>query len=196
MVFYRVYMLLCNATGKAYIGVTSDDVEARWKHHVRCSKRGSTTRLHKAIAEHGEHVFATAVLDVVVGEQDAAIAEKYWIAFHDTKATGYNMTCGGDVTPPHSAKTKKAIGKALRAQWKDPIVTALRKARMGESLSDPAVRAHRSYLSSLRKGEKRSSKGRKNIAKGAQKRWANPQQRILASLRAFAHHAERRAHAA
>lgn len=150
-VFYTVYIHTNTMTGEGYVGVTSGDVDERWRAHVRLARSGKKTRFHQAIATHGEHVFVCKILDVVVGPQDAAIAERFWIDYCQTHKNGYNMTRGGDVNPPHSAMAKKAICKALTAQWKNPMLASKRRERSPQALRNIKVaRAKRQVLEGLR----------------------------------------------
>lgn len=120
-----VYLIQHIATGRAYVGVTTD-VARRWSNHRSgCNRQ---TYIARAIALHGVAGFAFSVLDVFETETEALWWESWWIEYLNTRApNGYNLTGGGEgCTSPT-----------------DDVRAKMSAAKLGRQLSD----AHRAALS-------------------------------------------------
>lgn len=94
-----IYRITCAATGKAYIG-QSTNMRARAAYHVRHLRAGKHTNkyLQSAWNKHGEDSFAFDVLEVCPKAFDVLNErEIYWInAFNAlSKDCGYNLATGG-----------------------------------------------------------------------------------------------------
>ena len=91
MEIYKITNLLNN---KVYIGKTLGDAIGRWKHHIRRSKSGSTTDLHKDIIFCGKEQFKLEVLakNIVDAESLTDLEEFYIQLYHSSDPSiGYNM---------------------------------------------------------------------------------------------------------
>jgi group I intron endonuclease len=98
---YYIYQLLCQSSGKSYIGQTQKykykndrpyhyGVSGRWCDHVSSSKK-SDTPLHQAIRECGLETFTQILLETVT-EENADAREAYWISTLKTSVPdGYNV---------------------------------------------------------------------------------------------------------
>jgi group I intron endonuclease len=113
----KIYRLLCEETGKSYIGQTKYDISARFKEHVNGSQFGKN-KLANAIRKYGADKFQQILLDEV--EDDIANArERYYVKFYDSFHNGYNSTRAGEWVPkpPVTDKTREKMGRNNR--WKD-----------------------------------------------------------------------------
>ena len=91
-----VYLLKERTTGRGYVGVTSQGLEARWQQHLNDARKGSTTLLHEAIRQAGPDGFAREVLaDGIESSEDLKAAEKQFIKKLRTVECGLNANSGG-----------------------------------------------------------------------------------------------------
>ena len=88
-----IYCLENHLTDKMYIGKT-ERFEERMRQHSMGN--GNAPALRAAILKYGWQHFSVKVVEEIPVE-DLNEAERFWIAFLDTKApNGYNLTDGGD----------------------------------------------------------------------------------------------------
>lgn len=143
-----VYMHRCRANGKAYVGISSDTMERRWRRHVTLSRMGSELLFHRAIRKHGEDAFEHVLLATCKSFEDAKRLEVLFIKMYETYAAehprkGYNMTRGGDGTVgshtsrPCSEEKKRRISAALKGKKKsEEHRAAMRRADRPRHLSE------------------------------------------------------------
>lgn len=108
-----IYKITNKINGKVYIGQTVGSLQARWKAHLR-SKDNAV--FHKALHKYGAENFTVEQIDMAASTAELDAKEKYWIAFYDSRRTGYNMTDGGSSGAVHlkrSDATKKRIADAI-----------------------------------------------------------------------------------
>lgn len=154
---YTVYKHT-SPTGKVYIGITSTELQHRWK-----GGHGYVTNTHfmRAIQKHGWDAFKHEVLAEGLTEQEAKQMEAEQIAKYDSTnpAKGYNVDPGGNKRSPST------IGK-------------MRAALTGRPLSS----AHKARLSEVRKGRKLTEERRRAISESHKR---NP--RVLEHIRELNH---------
>lgn len=92
-----IYKITNKLNGKAYIGKTLNNVEARWQEHIRESnkERSFERPLYRAIRKYGVKNFIVEILEEV-SEEVVNEKEVFWINYYDTYQKGYNATKGGD----------------------------------------------------------------------------------------------------
>jgi group I intron endonuclease len=91
-----IYKITNKSTNKKYIGWTKRKIEARWKTHIQCAKRGIQTHLYNAIRLYGQENFI--IEEIEKGENDEYmlnIREPFWISQYNIEEL-YNMTLGGE----------------------------------------------------------------------------------------------------
>ena len=91
----NLYLIRNSVNTKVYIGKTYDTIEARFKSHIRDSKRFIDRPLYKAINKYGHEKFSIEHLGSYQ-EGDLEAAEIEEIAKFDSYNNGYNATLGGD----------------------------------------------------------------------------------------------------
>ncbi len=134
---YHCYKITCQKTGKAYIGFTSQPVEARWQSHQRAARRGSNLIFHKAIIKHGVDCFSVETVASFESRQDALDCEVRMIAQLRTMVpNGYNMTCGGDGCVVLSDDAKASKSQSAKAAHADPAVKARHRAGVISAMTD------------------------------------------------------------
>lgn len=159
-----VYLVICLATGKGYVGITSRTVHQRWKVHCRDARKGQGFLLHAAIRKHGEDRFSIRTLNEASSWAEACELERSAITEHGTFGEGgYNLTIGGDGTAglekstatrallSASAKDQWAneesrarMVEALKTGWSDPDARSRLRAALKEASDRPDVKARRS----------------------------------------------------
>ncbi len=101
-----VYLLKERRTGRSYVGVTSQGLEARWRQHLNDARKGSTTLLHDAIREAGPSGFTREILaDGIESITELKAAEKQFIKELKTVECGLNANGGGSLGGGVSTKS-------------------------------------------------------------------------------------------
>ena len=132
-VTFVVYVMWCNATGKYYVGVTSQEEEMRIRQH----KNGKKQFVDREIQRTGwdEAQWDWWVLENFVPAENITAREQYWVAFFNSVyPNGYNLTIGGIKHFQHSKATCKKISKALSGTKRKPF-TAEHRANISKSRS-------------------------------------------------------------
>ena len=139
-----IYAIECIPTGLFYIGLTTSSLERRLKFHHRAAANGSTTILHRAIAEYGRAAFEVKILETVDNEQLLAERERYWIGELGTlQPNGMNLREGGQTGGYHGRKVEyegrkfPSIAKAastLSAELGVPLHIASRYISKGQKI--------------------------------------------------------------
>lgn len=124
---YCVYMHINKINNKKYIGLTSQEVNRRWKYGA--GYKGST-HFYNAILKYGWDSFKHIIIKDNLLKKEAQILETKLIIKYNTRneAYGYNLDGGGSA-PTHSEETKEK----LRTIFKGRKFTeeALSKMRAG-----------------------------------------------------------------
>lgn len=96
MRFGSAYILTNQKTGDTYVGITTQNVSARWREH-KYKARGSycKTWLHRAIRKYGEEHFEVQEIASATSREDLLALEMQLIT--DRKPT-YNQSHGGEGT--------------------------------------------------------------------------------------------------
>lgn len=89
-----VYRIINKVNGKSYVGITSNNLKARWNDHV---KGYFKSVIHYALKKYGKRSFSFVLLDVAETWEEACEKEKFYIKeFRSKVPYGYNLTDGGD----------------------------------------------------------------------------------------------------
>ena len=132
-----IYKHTCKATGKSYIGLTKYSIEHRLDGHIKAARLGSRFQFHKAIAEYGIEQFESEVLeDNITDAKILCERERYWIAFYDTYRNGYNMTEGGETSPPLADTQIEKMVKTRRENGSYITGAAKRMETIGDRVHD------------------------------------------------------------
>lgn len=151
-----IYCVSNLINGKCYIGQTRHPLDKRWNGHRGPALRKSKTLFHLAIRKHGPENFSRVQIFRCTNQDEADIAEKYFIsAFRSNQRQyGYNCTPGGHVAIPNEATRAKIsrsrLGKPLSFETK----AKLRAANLGKKASPETCRK---LVASSRRGQKNSA---------------------------------------
>lgn len=89
---YKLYCLTNKINGKQYIGITKQNVSARWR---KGTGYKPNTRINKAIEKYGWDSFIKEVFFDNLTQEEAIRLEKEYISLLDTVNKGYNVQEGG-----------------------------------------------------------------------------------------------------
>lgn len=169
----EVYLHWNTASGKGYVGQTTQSTACRWRVHLRCSRSVHTPAYRslfaKALRKYGPEGFEHQLVAVAGSQAELDGLERLWIWALQTKApNGYNLPNGGDSgTAGHVVmpEVRVRLSAAAKEQWSDPGYRE--KHRLG------MIASHRFSRQDLPETiEKRASKmrGRKQSAETIAKR--------------------------
>jgi len=113
-----IYLVTNLVNGKKYVGYTTQQIEQRWRDHLKIAKNGKGYSLHNAIRKYEIENFSIEQIDEANGKKELCIKEEYWIFELETYAgnkRGYNETWGGD-GGPLTEEIKKRISVANKGK--------------------------------------------------------------------------------
>ena len=127
-----IYKIRNKIDNKIYVGQTIQDVEARWKDHL---KKGSNCRyLKSAINKYGLDNFEFKLVCITFDNQLDDMEIKYIEQYNSLVPNGYNLRLGGN-SGRHNAETKQKISESLKNRYKNGLI-CLNKHRLGKPLSE------------------------------------------------------------
>lgn len=117
---YKVYMHKNKINNKIYIGITCQNVNARWRNGEGYKDRKNSkknTHFYNAISKYGWDNFTHEVLFDNLNKEEACLLEQCYIALYDTTnpECGYNCTTGGE-SFNHTDDTKKALSNLYKGE--------------------------------------------------------------------------------
>ena len=113
-----IYLLHHKATGREYVGKTTQALALRIKQHARCTIKRYCRELHAAIAAHGIDAFEIVTLAETEEIGKLNELERHFIKARKTLyPAGYNLTTGGDggtkrIYRPLSEEHKRKLSEA------------------------------------------------------------------------------------
>lgn len=93
---FKAYLVTNSATGKQYVGITTQSIRRRWSHHVFLSKKLSGQKLHQAMSQYGLSSFSIEHIASAPSFEYLLKLEIYLIDQFGTLRSGYNLTKGGN----------------------------------------------------------------------------------------------------
>ena len=153
----KTWTLYCHvhiATGRRYIGMTSQTMEKRWKNHIFAAKNSKNGRWHfpNAIRKYGPEAFSHEVLCQSWTLEFANATEERLITQYDTRnpERGFNLAKGGE-HQPHGIRKNPWDDPIFRAKWLPPLIAATQtpqaRANNKAALNTPESRNKRSVIS-------------------------------------------------
>lgn len=133
-----VYKATNRINGKVYVGATTNTLEARFRQHLKSSRRSSASYFQKAIRLYGIQSFDIRVIDVAGNTVALSQKENYWIKRLRTLAPhGYNLASGGDELWKHSPESNEKNRLAHLGKKATPMTLAkMSAAHRGRKHSD------------------------------------------------------------
>jgi group I intron endonuclease len=92
----KIYVIKNNINNKVYIGQTIQEVEIRFKQHLKCNKSNKNQLIQKAILKYGKSNFYAEILkDNITTYEELNYWEEYFIKEFNSLEKGYNLCPGG-----------------------------------------------------------------------------------------------------
>ena len=114
-----IYTITNKTDNKTYVGQTVQDVELRWKDHL---KRGSNCRyLKSAINKYGVDNFVFKLVCITFDDQLDDMEIKYIEKYNCLVPNGYNLRRGGN-SGRHHAETKQKISDTLKIRYQNGLI--------------------------------------------------------------------------
>ena len=114
-----IYKITNKIDNKTYVGQTIQDVEARWKDHL---KKGSNCRyLKSAINKYGIDNFEFKLVCITFDNQLDDMEIKYIEQYNSLVPNGYNLRMGGN-SGRHNAETKQKISETLKKRYDNDVI--------------------------------------------------------------------------
>lgn len=125
--YYYVYKHTNIENGKCYIGITSLEVNDRWRNngaaYIRKNKDNKYChpKFAPAILKYGWNNFIHEVIEEgYFTKEEIEEHEIYWIAYYDSYNNGYNATKGGGIELWTQTETGKiTVSDAIKNLWQD-----------------------------------------------------------------------------
>lgn len=115
---WTVYRLTCQASAKAYIGITRLHPRKRWaQHKSHALRENRQSAIGAAIRKYGSEAFVLEVICEGVDEEEASAIERGLIAAFKTMVpSGYNLTSGGEYRKVLSEESRAKISRAAKGR--------------------------------------------------------------------------------
>jgi len=114
-----IYKITNRIDKKIYVGQTIQDVEARWKDHL---KKGSNCRyLKSAINKYGLDNFDFKLVCITFDNLLDDMEIKYIEQYNSLVPNGYNLRLGGN-SGRHNAETKQKISDTLKNRYQNGLI--------------------------------------------------------------------------
>ena len=114
-----IYTITNKTDNKTYVGQTIQDVEMRWKDHL---KRGSNCRyLKSAFNKYGVDNFVFKLVCITFDNQLDDMEIQYIEKYNCLVPNGYNLRLGGN-SGRHNAETKQKISDTLKMRYQNGLV--------------------------------------------------------------------------
>lgn len=142
-----VYLITNDVTGGKYIGITTQKLGRRWKHHVSHSGKYDYP-LYRAMKKYGIEHFRVSPIEEVTCDTKSGLIEKLneveikyvsqYRSFVGWNEGGYNLTIGGGMENI-SAESRKKQGQSMRLMYKNNPTLSKQHAAKLHSIykSDP-----------------------------------------------------------
>lgn len=134
MTYGYIYEVVNTANGKVYIGQTVNDIQVRFKQHVKDAERGCKFKLHNAIRKYGSEAFTIELLTTADNQDELNRLEQTYIdGLGGMTSRGYNLRSGGS-NGKHSEESKRKMSEIAKGKVKSPDhVEKIAAAKRGQS---------------------------------------------------------------
>lgn len=90
-----IYIIRNKINNKVYIGQTTQEVEERFKQHIKLLKTNKNQLISRAIKKYGKENFYYEVLESNIDITELDNKEEFYIAKYSAFGSGYNLCAGG-----------------------------------------------------------------------------------------------------
>lgn len=155
-------------SGKVYIGITSQEVERRWKNGEGYLHNEHFTR---AIQKYGWDGIRHEIITSGLTKEEATEAEKLYIALYRSyeRKYGYNMTMGGETGAVFTDEVRRKISKSKKGHHYNVGVpfTEERKRHLSENHADVSGEKNPMYGKKLTPEQIARRQAHRTYARGA-----------------------------
>lgn len=165
-----IYCVQHRASGRRYIGQTTQSLLDRWRAHKRQSV---CVLLHRAILKYGAEAFDVTVLDVAGSKQALDDREVFFIDLYKSnrRSHGFNLMSGGSFGK-HSVESREKMSiKVRKALAETDLRSRLSLARRRWSHGPEAL----AKISASNTGKRHSDKTKTELSELRSKLWSNPE---------------------
>ena len=163
-----VYQILCNTTGKRYIGSTTVSFENRWRMHKRLLKSGRhhSIRFQNAWNKYGEDDFLFLILDVLLKEDCLKYEQMYFDSISKDNLLNIKLTANS--YPDNNSKerieklSKISTGKRLSQE----TINKISESKKGKKLTEE----HKEKISRAGTGRKHTDQSRAKMIEARSRR--------------------------
>lgn len=156
-----IYKITHKETQKSYIGQTIQDLDIRWRDHLK--KSSNCRYLSYALTKYGEDTFEFTLICICFDEDLNRFEIDYMKKYNTIAPNGYNLREGGNNGRQHE-DTKKKISKTLKDKYaKQEIIP--NRSFLGKKLTSE----HKAKISKSGKGLIRSEETKKRITEANKK---------------------------
>ncbi len=148
----HIYVIEHTPSGRVYVG-KANNVERRWRDHLKESRAGGSSYLHNAIRKHGASEFSLVCVLPFVSEKEAFEAEATYVRLlhANVRGKGFNLDSGGQGGITRSAETCAKLGAIHRGKIVSPETRAKQAAAKLGTKRSPDTRAKIGIASAKRK---------------------------------------------
>ena len=114
-----IYTITNKTDNKIYVGQTVQDVEMRWKDHLK--KRSNCRYLKSAINKYGVDNFVFKLVCITFDDKLDDMEIQYIEKYKSLVPNGYNLRRGGN-SGRHHAETKQKISDTLKMRYQNGLV--------------------------------------------------------------------------
>lgn len=141
---YYVYKATNRVNGKCYIGITSREIDCRWREHLSRSRNNDrNSRLYAAMRKYGSEAFVVEVLDQSDTEESIRELERKYIASCDSYNNGYNCNLGGEGFLKFPEEIRRKISESQKGKViPEAVREKMSKAKRGDSRCAEHLGAH------------------------------------------------------
>jgi group I intron endonuclease len=137
---FIAYKITHRESGKAYVGVTTKALSARWREHINQVPHRRTA-LGSAIRKYGMEAFDVLHIASMLCKDSMLATERLLIEQEQTKSPyGYNLTAGGEGVFDPAPEARKRLSDSLKGKQKSVAHRAKIAAYSPQRLT-PEVRA-------------------------------------------------------
>ncbi len=169
-------------SGKIYIGITITSLKERKRLHVKEANSGSRLPFYAAIRKYGADKILWEIIDTATSWEELCELERKYIAEHDSKNNGYNMTLGGEGTYglKHNDEWCAANSKRRRVYFQDPANK--RKQSIANKKAHTENPNQAKQHSAFTKKRFTEPEERRKVAAGMKTFLSDPNNRVLHSV--------------
>jgi group I intron endonuclease len=177
--------------GKRYVGIASN-VDARWRSHQHCAKRGLKSALYSAMRKYGTKGIIRSVLGSGTRAEVAQMEREFIASMSTLCPGGYNIVPGGEDSPASVASVRRKIRASKLRHWQDPVYrakalafakkTRFKKGFVPWNVGKEWSPESKAKMAAAKLGKKHTKKQRAARTASMLRQWADPERGVGARI--------------